>query len=91
MMTNRKSCQSHCCARHGCRYGHLDCPVVMKRLEQDDYCEFCMDLDEINRKQKELDAEFSHWKRINDRKTKEVISAHIAKMKAKREEEKNVR
>ena len=38
-----KSCQSHCCEKHGCKYGHEDCPVVLGEVEQDHPCEACHD------------------------------------------------
>lgn len=35
------SCQSHCCVKHGCKYAHEDCPVVLKEVIQDYPCEDC--------------------------------------------------
>lgn len=32
---------SHCCARHGCKYGDQDCPVAAGRVAQDHACEVC--------------------------------------------------
>ena len=37
------SCQSHCCFRHGCKYGHDRCPVTTKEVAQDYPCEECND------------------------------------------------
>lgn len=36
-----RSCQSHCCVRHGCKYGHDNCPVSKGRVTQDHPCERC--------------------------------------------------
>jgi hypothetical protein len=33
--------RSHCCARHGCKYGSPGCPVVSGELVQDYPCEVC--------------------------------------------------
>lgn len=34
--------RAHCCARHGCKYGHDDkCPVVLGDVKQDMPCEDC--------------------------------------------------
>lgn len=35
--------QSHCCLKHGCKYGDEDCPVVFELIKQDYPCEFCGD------------------------------------------------
>lgn len=35
--------ESHCCVFHGCKYGDVDCPVVLKIVEQDYPCETCSD------------------------------------------------
>lgn len=32
---------SHCCVRHGCKYGDADCPVVAGTVPQQYPCEFC--------------------------------------------------
>jgi len=39
--------RTHCCVIHGCKYGHPECPVENKKLEQDFICEQC-DADGIN-------------------------------------------
>jgi len=33
--------QSHCCVKHGCKYGDEDCPVVKGEVKQFYYCEAC--------------------------------------------------
>lgn len=43
-MPKHQSCQSHCCAHHGCKYSHSDCPVVTGEVLQDYGCERCPDL-----------------------------------------------
>lgn len=32
---------SHCCARHGCKYGYDDCPVYLQEQKQEYPCESC--------------------------------------------------
>ena len=32
---------THCCVKHGCKYGYLDCPVEMKLVTQEFPCESC--------------------------------------------------
>jgi hypothetical protein len=39
--------QTHCCTKHGCKYGDEDCPVVSGEIKQDYICESC-DYDGIN-------------------------------------------
>ena len=36
-----RSCASHCCKRHGCKYGEPGCPVVAGTVEQMYPCEAC--------------------------------------------------
>ena len=33
--------ESHCCIEHGCKYGDVDCPVVLKLIKQTKGCEDC--------------------------------------------------
>ena len=33
--------QSHCCWKHGCKYGDDDCPVELGTVKQDHLCEYC--------------------------------------------------
>lgn len=35
--------ESHCCKRHGCKYGDKDCPVVSGEAMQDYSCEIGSD------------------------------------------------
>jgi hypothetical protein len=32
---------SHCCAKHGCKYGNAECPVVLGTHKQEFPCEDC--------------------------------------------------
>jgi len=32
---------AHCCAKHGCKYGDKDCPVVIGKIKQNNPCEDC--------------------------------------------------
>jgi hypothetical protein len=40
-MEEHRSCQTHCCVIHGCKYGHFDCPVTTGSVEQTYPCEYC--------------------------------------------------
>jgi hypothetical protein len=33
--------QTHCCIKHGCKYGDEDCPVASGEIKQDYVCEWC--------------------------------------------------
>jgi len=33
--------KTHCCVKHGCKYGYEDCPVVSEEIKQDYFCESC--------------------------------------------------
>lgn len=33
--------RTHCCLKHGCKYGRLDCPVTWKSVKQAYNCEQC--------------------------------------------------
>lgn len=33
--------QTHCCIRHGCKYGNANCPVVNETVVQAYACEYC--------------------------------------------------
>jgi hypothetical protein len=32
--------ETHCCAKHGCKYGYKDCPVVLNLTKQEYECEY---------------------------------------------------
>jgi len=34
---------THCCTIHGCKYGHVDCPVELGLVKQEYPCEYCND------------------------------------------------
>lgn len=38
--------KTHCCNEHGCKYGDVDCPVVMDLIIQTYPCESCRDSEE---------------------------------------------
>lgn len=38
-----RSCPSHCCFEHGCKYQHPGCPVETGAVAQDHPCEQCTD------------------------------------------------
>ena len=35
--------ETHCCSKHGCKYGDEDCPVVLDLIKQRYPCEWCND------------------------------------------------
>jgi len=37
--------RTHCCSKHGCKYGDADCPVAIGLIKQDYDCESCLDDD----------------------------------------------
>jgi len=41
-----KSCSTHCCIIHGCKYGYKDCPVVLGEVIgiEGPHCESCLDM-----------------------------------------------
>jgi hypothetical protein len=60
---HRNSCPSHCCPKHGCKYGYDDCPVVLGTAQptypNNNGCEMCEWKDpyaEIERLQAENEA-----------------------------------
>lgn len=36
-----RSCATHCCRNHGCKYGLEGCPVAAGQVEQAYLCEYC--------------------------------------------------
>jgi hypothetical protein len=34
---------THCCSKHGCKYGNSKCPVATGKVEQEYPCEYCRD------------------------------------------------
>ena len=42
MENKHRSCPSHCCVEHGCKYGYKDCPVVIGKVRQKYFCEDCI-------------------------------------------------
>lgn len=46
---------SHCCKKHGCKYGHDDCPVVLGTIPQQ-YKQECCEMAEthLSRSYKEI-------------------------------------
>jgi len=48
--------ERHCCSKHGCKYGHEDCPVVNRKRKQQHPCESCLDEGGSEARVKELEA-----------------------------------
>lgn len=65
-----KACQSHCCARHGCKYSYDDCPVVEQRLEQSGPCEFCPSFEDIREYLKYYTDELTWYYKLQEIKAK---------------------
>ena len=40
--------EGHCCSKHGCKYGDVDCPVALGIAEQDGECYVCWELRDDN-------------------------------------------
>ena len=58
---NYKSCQSHCCNLHGCKYNLQGCPVVNGTVNQDYPCEQCDDgLDLIDDPEDTTETHFTY-------------------------------
>lgn len=66
MLDIHKSCPSHCCKEHGCKYGYDDCPVVLGTAPQE-YRQECCDMhDYIMREHYEaVVADLTHIGKIN--------------------------
>ncbi len=66
--------RTHCCIRHGCKYGDENCPVVNKKIKQEYLCEECGD-EGI----KTIDELFESKKlkyKIYDKVNKECVDLH---------------
>ena len=53
---------SHCCAKHGCKYGDSDCPVEAGTQEQTQACESCTSVKTLEERIKYLQKELE-WSR----------------------------
>jgi len=56
--------RTHCCERHGCKYGDDDCPVELKQITQDYPCEWCVDVEDAERQIRRLKKEIRFVKKI---------------------------
>lgn len=56
--------KSHCCVRHGCKYGDEDCPVVCGKIKQLYGCESCDIQEEENSELEELRLYKSEHERL---------------------------
>jgi hypothetical protein len=69
----RRSCETHCCARHGCKYGHEDCPVVGGEIRQAYPCEQCgTPADELQREVERLSARVAELEAVRDEARRHV-------------------
>lgn len=71
MKDNKGVHESHCCIRHGCKYGEEDCPVVSGEIKQLYDCEACGFDEEDYDIYKELE-ELRLYKREHERLKKEL-------------------
>jgi hypothetical protein len=55
---HRPQCSTHCCLRHGCKYGYSDCPVVNGQVKQEYPCGDCLPVDEAA---KDVAAALAEW------------------------------
>jgi hypothetical protein len=54
MLDDTEVHQTHCCSRHGCKYGDEECPVVLGTITQEYPCEYCREEEEGNKEFKKL-------------------------------------
>jgi hypothetical protein len=58
-LDEHRSCPSHCCVLHGCKYSLPDCPVVLGKIPQETPCYNCESLG--------IDYQDPHWRaRLDD-------------------------
>lgn len=57
-MTNIGTHRTHCCAIHGCKYAHADCPVQLLQVMQETECQVCDELDPYDNYTTEYVLEF---------------------------------
>lgn len=62
---NYRSCSSHCCVLHGCKYGYKGCPVVNRQIIQKYHCEEC---------DTSFDMSCGHEVTINEKQFNQIIS-----------------
>lgn len=58
---------THCCERHGCKYGNDDCPVENKVVSQVYPCEDCSSVEEIEEEISELKEELDWLRELESR------------------------
>lgn len=62
--------ETHCCLKHGCKYGDGDCPVVLGQIKQMYRCEDCPpiipDTITIERMGRLMYTGFENWVNTND-------------------------
>jgi hypothetical protein len=66
--------QTHCCLRHGCKYGDEDCPVESNHVHQTYPCEECLSVEASVAAYKEAFADL-RWATLLDlrRQTREAL------------------
>ena len=57
-------CVTHCCKRHGCKYGKETCVVEKGEYAQFYACEYCVSIASIERRKAELDKELAWAKEL---------------------------
>lgn len=73
---------THCCVRHGCKYGNEDCPVSAGKVVQEYPCYYCVDVKEAEQEVADLLEEIAFAKAIkgNAKKAEETRKSRIAYM-----------
>jgi hypothetical protein len=66
-MANTGVHQSHCCGKHGCKYGDRDCPVKNRQVVQDHACSYCTSTAGLKRQIAELEEELAWSQSLEDR------------------------
>lgn len=59
--------QSHCCARHGCKYGKEDCAVETGQVEQSYPCEQCHSSKHLKKEIAQLQEELAWAEKLESR------------------------
>lgn len=66
-MSNIGTHQSHCCAKHDCKYGDDDCPVFSGDVIQDFACPFCLSTSYLDKEIARLQDERAWSQKLEER------------------------
>jgi hypothetical protein len=62
--------ETHCCNRHGCKYGNEKCPVADSVIEQEGGCPSCEPTNAIQKEIAELQEELAWSQKLEARGVK---------------------